>query len=78
MCIQKFDRDGNFISKFGTEGNGDGQFSHPIGVVADSFGCIYVADLQNHRIQKFDNEGNFISKWGTLGNDNGQFNSPEI
>lgn len=28
-CIQKFDSDGNFLTKWGTEGSNDGQFSLP-------------------------------------------------
>ena len=31
--IQKFTSDGVFVSKWGTQGDGDGQFNEPIGVV---------------------------------------------
>ena len=74
--IQKFDSDGNFLTKWGTEGDGDGQFMSPSGVAVDGSGSVYVADTNNGRIQKFDSEGNFLTKWGTEGSDDGQFRGP--
>ncbi len=64
--IQKFDSNGNFITKWGTPGASDGQFSFPTGVSVDYLGRnIYVADSKNDRIQKFDSNGNFITTWGS-------------
>jgi sugar lactone lactonase YvrE len=54
---------GNFLTKWGTSGAGDGQFSAPSDVAVDSIGNVYVADTYNFRIQKFDIEGNFLDKW---------------
>jgi PKD repeat protein len=51
--IQKFDNNGNFITKWGSYGKDDGQFIVPQGVAVDSSGNVYVADNNNHRIQKF-------------------------
>jgi tripartite motif-containing protein 71 len=52
--IQKFDRDGDFIAKWGNEGTRNGQFNHPTGITIDSFtSYVYVADLDNDRIQVF-------------------------
>jgi DNA-binding beta-propeller fold protein YncE len=51
--IQKFDKDGNFLVAWGTEGVGDGQFDKPFAVTVDDLGKIYVADTHNHRIQVF-------------------------
>lgn len=42
-----------FLITWGSLGSGDGQFSYPAGVVADTEENIYVADTYNHRIQKF-------------------------
>ncbi|MGB8024915.1 MAG: SMP-30/gluconolactonase/LRE family protein [Nitrososphaeraceae archaeon] len=61
--IQKFDSNGNYITKWGTTGSGDGQLSRPIGMAIDSSGNIYVCDSSNNRIQKFDSNGNYITKW---------------
>ncbi len=74
--IVKFDASGNFISKFGTSGAGDGQFSDPRGIATDKSGNIYVADTANDRIQKFDSSGKFILKFGSRGAGDGQFAGP--
>ena len=50
---QKFTPEGVFVSKWGTYGAGDGQFSYPWGVAVASDGSVYVADSYNQRIQKF-------------------------
>jgi hypothetical protein len=74
--IQKFTSDGIFITKWGTRGNGDGQFKNPYGVSVDSEGNVYVADTYNFRVQKFTSDGVFITKWGTSGSGDGQFAYP--
>lgn len=71
--IQKFDNNGNFITKWGSPGSGIGQFNFPFGIDVDEFGNVYVVERNNYRVQKFDNDGNFIVTWGTQGNGNGQF-----
>ena len=42
-----------FLRKWGTEGEEDGQFSYPLGLAIGGDGDVYVADPHNHRIQKF-------------------------
>jgi DNA-binding beta-propeller fold protein YncE/uncharacterized membrane protein len=87
--IQKFDSDGNFITKWGGIGSEDGQLDYPVGVAIGPDGSVYVADTYNNRIQKFDSNGNFITKWGNYCNtdtngdsipdqpcSDGQFNNP--
>jgi len=51
-----------YLSKWGSQGSGDGQFNSPQGVAVDATGNVYVADSGNHSIQKFgltcvDNDG---------------------
>ena len=65
--IQKFDSDGKFITKLGSQGTGDGRFIRPSGLAVDSSGSIYVVDSGNNRIQKFTGDGEFITKWGSQG-----------
>ena len=65
--IQKFDSEGNFISMWGSKGEGPGQFLQPESMAIDSNGNIFVADYANQQIQKFDSEGNFITMWGSKG-----------
>ena len=42
-----------YVTQWGSEGNGYGQFEHPQGITVDSSGYVYVADTYNHRIQQF-------------------------
>jgi len=51
--VQRFDRDGRFISEFGSAGRGNGQFDRPYGIAIDKDGYLYVSDTGNKRIQKF-------------------------
>lgn len=75
--IQRFDADGNFISKFGEPGSGPGQFSQPRAVAIDQAdGAVYVADMWNDRIQKFSADGAFVKQFGVAGSGNGEFNDP--
>lgn len=51
--IQKFTSEGQFVSKWGSVGEGDGEFISPMGVAVGPDGSVYVADSGNDRIQKF-------------------------
>lgn len=73
--IQKFDIDGNFITKWGKEGIGNGEFTRPSGIAVDAQ-YVYIVD-HNNRIQIFDKEGQFVSTIGSSGSDPGQLNKPE-
>jgi DNA-binding beta-propeller fold protein YncE len=75
--IVKIDPEGNQLTEWGRDGEGQGQFWTPNGVAVDGEGKVYVADGGvNHRIQIFDSEGNFLSLWGSRGNGDGQFDQP--
>lgn len=51
--IEKFDREGNFITQWGGFGNGDGQFNFPYGIAVDAKGSVFVVDSGNTRVQQF-------------------------
>ena len=51
------------VSRFGSVGAGDGQFSNPWSVACNVRGEIVVADYSNHRIQVFGRNGKFWVKW---------------
>ncbi|MDP4117248.1 MAG: cadherin-like beta sandwich domain-containing protein, partial [Bacteroidota bacterium] len=72
-----FDSNGNFVTKWGSYGSGNGQFNSPKGVAYFSHN-IYVADTLNNRIQKINTgiDGNYLTQWGSKGSGNGQFDSP--
>ena len=63
------------ILRFGSEGDKDGQFSHPSGIATNSWGKIVVGDQGNHRIQIFDRDGHFLRKFGSEGEGDGQFST---
>ncbi|MEI6221139.1 MAG: flippase activity-associated protein Agl23 [bacterium] len=76
--VQKFDSTGKFITAFGKEGSGNGEFKNPAqegaapaagpsGIAIDAKDNIYVTDTWNHRIQKFSSQGEFISTFGKPG-----------
>ncbi|MEZ4569679.1 MAG: hypothetical protein R2849_04995 [Thermomicrobiales bacterium] len=74
--ILKFDSKGIFVTAWGSEGTGNGQFKAPRGIAVDSQGYVYVADKSVNRIQKFDGNGAFVLAFGTTGSGNGELSSP--
>jgi DNA-binding beta-propeller fold protein YncE len=74
--VKVFDRQGNFLFKFGSRGNGDGQFKYRPTGIAIGNNAVYVTDIRTDRVQKFDLSGNFLLKWGTEGSGDGQFRNP--
>jgi len=58
--IKKFSRDGTFVSKFGGEGQGPGEFQTPIMLRTDGANSLFVYDMRRRLIQKFDTDGNFL------------------
>ncbi|XP_077402436.1 tripartite motif-containing protein 3-like isoform X3 [Vanacampus margaritifer] len=59
--VKVYSADGEFLFKFGSHGEGNGQFNAPTGVAVDANGDIIVADWGNSRIQVFDSTGSFLS-----------------
>ena len=63
--VQKFTKDGQYISGFGGRGTGDGEFDRPWGITIDRDGYVYVVDWGNNRIQKFSADGGYVMSFGT-------------
>ena len=61
-CIKAFDRSGNFLYKFGEEGDQDGEFDFPYGMLVDSNNNVLVCDQDNNRVQQFSLDGRFTGK----------------
>ena len=61
-CIKVFDKLGQFLRKFGREGNADGCFNKPSAVCVDCFGNLLVCDSNNGRVQQFTIDGRFTGK----------------
>jgi hypothetical protein len=65
--IAKFDKDGRFITHWGSTGTGQGQFQGVKAIAISNSGDVYVADAGNKRIQVFDGEGKFKSEFSNVG-----------
>ena len=71
--VEIFDADGNFISQFGTPGDGPGHFARPKGIAIDRDGHIWVTDEVQSRVQVFNKKGQLLIYFGGLGWYPGQF-----
>ena len=79
-CITSEPTTFEYVSLFGSEGSGDGEFLRPRGVTTNST-HIFIADTGNHRIQIFDDMGNYAGQFGSISSDfgtidDGTFNAP--
>ena len=61
-CIKVFDQSGTFLYKLGSEGNRDGQFTWPRGMLVDRSSSLLVCDNNNNRVQQFTLDGRFTGK----------------
>lgn len=61
--IQVFDRDGNLLYRWGSQGSGAGQFNYPRAICITTNDLVYVADQNNNRVQVFDLQGAFLAQW---------------
>ena len=74
--ITTFDKDGAFLTIWGSQGVGDGEFNRPSGIAIDDEDNVLVVDSLNHRVQKLNREGKFLGKWGSFGSGDGDLSSP--
>ncbi len=65
--IRKFDKNGNPIKEWGSNGSSVGQLKYPEGIVLDSQGNLYVADTWNHRVVKYSTNGDVLLTFGVDG-----------
>src|SRR5918996_1155813 len=65
-----------YISEFGSYGEGDGQFIWPASIALDANENIYIADEWLSRISIFNKDGEFLSKWGKAGSGDGELDRP--
>lgn len=70
--VQKFDTERQFVTAWGSQGKGDGQFLDPIGIGINPDGRIYVIDDEREDVQVFDADGAFLSQFGGFGVDPGK------
>ncbi len=48
-----FTSEGQFLTLFGREGKGPGEFKYPCGLAVDVSGVVYVCDRDNNRISLY-------------------------
>ena len=78
--IQKFDSGGAFITMWGGEGSGPGQFYQIGSIATDAAGDVYVSDLWTNntdRVQKFTPEGEFVTWWEAPGHVSDMAGAPD-
>src|SRR6188768_2890751 len=76
--IQVFDTKGNYLTKWGTYGEENGQIHKASALSIVPSGKIYLSDQFNYRIQEFTANGTFVTTWGTNGEADGQFLHPHV
>jgi len=64
--IVKFDKNGKYLTSWGTKGIEPGQFNLPHGIDVDRNRRVYVADAHNSRVQVFDENGKFLDQWPNI------------
>ena len=79
--IRIYDQAGKLVEKWGSSGNGDGEFKfgaggsveNGAGVVFAPDNSFYVLDSGNFRVQRFTRDRRFASAFGSYGSNPGQF-----
>jgi RHS repeat-associated protein len=76
--VQEFSSSGKYLSKFGTKGTGNGEFSAPFGIATNPANSdLYVTDKENDRVEEFTPSGSFVLTFGSAGSGSGQLTSPK-
>jgi len=74
--VQSINAQGDFLWKFGQNGNGSGDLAAPKGVASDTAGNVYVVDALFDAVQIFNRQGQLLLAFGEHGGDRGQFSLP--
>jgi len=75
--VKVFTTQGDFITKFGERGAGEGQFNFPTHIAVGKDGFVYVSDTINFRVQVFDQDYEYYDDFGFAGDRPGQFARPK-
>ena len=75
VCV--FGLDGQLVRRFGSRGDGPGQFNFPTHVFVAENRTIYVTDSLNFRVQAFDHTGQFLFSVGKHGDASGHLGVPK-
>jgi hypothetical protein len=61
--VAKIDKNGDWVTSWGTPGTGPGQFRTPHAIATDKNDNVYVGDRGNQRVQVFDPTGKYLREW---------------
>ncbi len=76
--IEKFDSNGNYLTQWQDEAEGQKYTTcGPAAVAVDSSGNVYATNDCSEQVEKFNSYGNSLTQWGGGGTGNGQFSSPQ-
>src|SRR5437868_13349060 len=64
--VAKFDRNGKFLTSWGTRGTGNGEFNTPHSITIDKNRRVYVSDRANNRVQVFDENGKYLDQFPNI------------
>jgi DNA-binding beta-propeller fold protein YncE len=64
--IVVFDKEGNFLFRFGKKGRGRGEIESPLGIEISSNGRIYIADRTLNKVLILDAKGKFIKEFKVM------------
>lgn len=76
-AVLAFNRQGEFVRQFGTQGGEPGQFNFPAQIACGSDGTLVVADAMNFRVQRLRPDGTPINAFGQKGDATGDFGLPK-
>ena len=65
-----------FVTTWGEQGAGPGQFNEPFDIAVGPEGFLYVTDARSRRVQKFTTDGAFVTQWSGKGKGKGLFEKP--
>ena len=71
--VLKFDRNGKFMTSFGSKGAGPSEMEHPHALAMDSRGRLFVGDRANNRIQIYDQSGKLLDTWSQFSRPSGLY-----
>lgn len=72
-----FEADGTLSHRWGTSGEGPGEFGYPIALAQDDAGDLYVSEYGgNDRVQVFRPDGTYLRTMGGFGTGPGEFQRP--
>lgn len=61
--VHKFSYDGKLMDRFGSQGNGTGQWAGDAGIAIDLKGKVYVSAPLNNKLIIFNSKGDFLEEW---------------